>query len=493
LRPHDSSNRRDIGKLLDGILLGTIACILLYTAFGLVLVRIHADMIAAKMEWFLLNDMRALIAPNDPYLQSFCHQLGSALFFGVTLGTLTALFASAVSIVPWARGDWGKPVELLLTLLLIPVYLFFMFSEEIPVLSVLWAVLTPLFFWIPWMYAQSRRESKRRNRLRLALFALPFLLPFVPLNTLSALTVRNMLMGLPAGNLLSNFYYDHTLLAAHVIKPVLYQAQKVIAISQDLEVSEPLPSGTLLLKHRDPCALPATSLVISKTGLDCPSFLLSNAGAEPPGQVLIRKASEMFDRNKAMRRGTRWFFKGGFLAALLLLIARFVLFLEDVYGRRKGIALLLFAVALVLPSRSLYNSFLLHSLNADSNTRAHEYASSTNAMKRYFSLVHCSTHLPYETLALLSRDPNPMVRHYAFVAMTHQRDPILFSALKEGVSDPEQIVRTKVYQALGEIGDEEAVGLLDRAIAQDPSWYARDYAYKARGGVERIYKIVEQM
>jgi len=493
LRLYDSPKERDIGKLLNGILLGTLSCILLYTLFGLILVRIHADMIAAKMEWFLRNDMLVVIAPEDPYLQSFHHQLGSALFFGVTLGTLTALLASAVSIVSWARGTWGKPIEPLLSLLLIPVCLFLMFSKEIPVLSVLWAVLTPVFFWIPWMYAQTRGEAKRRNRLRLALFALPFLLPLVPLNTISSLTVRNMLMGNPAGNLLSNFYYDHTLLAAHVIKPVLYQAQKVIAVSEDIEVSEPLPSGTLLLKHRDPCALPGTSLVISKTESDCPAFLISTAGAEPRGQALIRKASERFDRNKAIRKGTRWFFKGGFLVALLLLISRFAVFLEDLYERRKGIALLLFAVTLVLPSRSLYNGFLLYSLRADPNARAHEYASSKNATKRYSSLVHCARQLPYEKLALLSRDPNPSVRHYAFIAMRYQRDPVLFSALKEGVSDPEQIVRTKVYQALGDIGDEDALRLLDRAIERDPSWYARDYAYKAKGNVERIYKIIEPM
>jgi hypothetical protein len=493
LRLYDSPKERDIGKLLNGILLGTLSCILLYTLFGLILVRIHADMIAAKMEWFLRNDMLVVIAPEDPYLQSFHHQLGSALFFGVTLGTLTALFASAVSIVPWARGTWGKRIEPLLSLLLIPVYLFLMFSKEIPVLSVLWAVLTPVFFWIPWMYAQRRGGAKRRNRLRLALFALPFLLPFAPFHSISPLTVRNTLMRLPAGNLLSNFYYDHTLLAAHVIKPVVYQAQRVIAISEDIEVLEPLPSGTLLLRHQDPCALPGTSLVITDTELDCPSFLTTPTGTDHQGQVLIRKASEHFDRNKAIRRGTRWFFKGGLLAALILLIGRFVLFLEDVYEGRKGIALLLFAVALVLPSRSLYSGFLLHSLHADPNARAGEYASSRNATKRYLSLVYCSTQLPYETLASLSKDPNPSVRHYAFVAMRYQRDPILFSALKEGVSDPEQIVRTKVYQALGEIGDEDAVRLLDRAIAQDPSWYARDYAYKAKGGVERIYKIIEQM
>lgn len=493
MQRNESSSRRDIGTLLDGMLLGTVACILLYTAFGLLLVRTHADTIAAKMEWFLRNEMVAVIAPEDPYLQAFHHQLGSALFFGVTLGTMTALLASAVSIVPWARGTWGKWFESLCTLLLIPVYLFLMFSREMPVLSVFWAVLTPVFFWAPWIYAQRRGEGKRRNQVRLALFALPFLIPFVPFHSVSSLTVRNTLLGLPAGTLLSDFYYNHTLLAAHVIKPVFYQTQKVIAISKEIDVLEPLPSGTLLLKHRDPCALPGTSLVISKKALECPSFLFSTAGAEPRGQVLIREASERFDRNKAIRRGTRWFFKGGFLVALLLFIARFVVFLEDAYERRKGIALSLLVVALLFPARSLYNHYLLHSLKADRKTRPHEYAVSESATKRYLTLVYCTMQLSYETLAALSRDPNPMVRHYAFVAMRYQRDPILLSALKEGVSDPEQIVRTKVYQALGEIGDAEAVRLLDRAIAQDPSWYARDYAYKAKGNVERIYMIVEQM
>jgi len=343
------------------------------------------------------------------------------------------------------------------------------------------------------MYAQRGGRSKSRNHLRLTLFALLLLLPLSSFTTISSLTVRDMLMGLPAGTFLSNFYYDHTLLAAHVIKPVLYQAQRAIAISEDIEVPEPLPSGTLLLRQRDPCALPGTSLVISRKALDCPSFLVPTAGAEPGGQLLIRRASERFDHNKAIRRGARWFFKGGFLAAFLLLIARFAIFVEDVYARQKGIALFLLVVALLLPAQVLWDHYLLHALNADPNRRAYEYASSKSATRRYLSVVYCPLQLPYEKLALLSRDANPKVRHYAFVAMRDQRDPILFSALQKGVSDPEQIVRTKVYQALGEIGDEDALRLLDKAIAQDPSWYARDYAYKAKGNEERIYKIVEKI
>ena len=63
--------------------------------------------------------------------------------------------------------------------------------------------------------------------------------------------------------------------------------------------------------------------------------------------------------------------------------------------------------------------------------------------------------------------------------------------MKEGITDPEQIVRTKVYKTLGEIGGEDAIPLLDQAIRQDPSWYARDYAYKAIGEIHFIYKIVE--
>ncbi len=493
MRLLDTSKGRDLGRLLNGILLGTLACILLYTVFGLILVRTHADLVAAKMEWFLRNDMRVVISPEAPYLQAFHHQLGSALFFGVTLGSMTALFSSALSIVPWVTGTRGKWINPVLTLLLIPLYLFLMLSREIPVLSVLWAALTPAFFWIPWIYAQRRGQTKRRNPARLALFALPFLLAFVPLGTVSSVTVRNMLMGLPSGTLLSNFYYDHTLLAAHAIKPVFYQAQKVIAISEGIEFSEPLPSGTLLLRHPDPCALPSTSLVISKTESDCPSFLYAASGAAPMGQTLVRDASKHFDHNKAIRKGTRWFFKGGFLAVLFLVFARIVLFLEDVYDRSKGTALLLFAVVLVLPSLRFYNGYLVRSLNADPNTKAYEYASAKNATKRYLSLLHCSTLLSYETLASLSRDPDPSVRHYAFIAMRYHRDPIVTSALKQGVSDPEQIVRTKVYQALGEIGEDDTNRLLDQAIAQDPSWYARDYAYKARGSIERIYKIVDKM
>jgi HEAT repeat protein len=77
------------------------------------------------------------------------------------------------------------------------------------------------------------------------------------------------------------------------------------------------------------------------------------------------------------------------------------------------------------------------------------------------------------------------------MAMGLQGDPRLLSSLKNGVTDPEQIVRTKVYRTLGEIGGEDAIPLLDQVIAQDPSWYARDYAYKARNDIDRIYKIVE--
>jgi hypothetical protein len=481
----------DIGKLLDGILLGTVACILLYTALGLLLVGIHADMIAAKMELLLRYDMRPLIAPDDPYLQSFHRRLGSALIIGIPLGTLTALFVAALSIVPWTRGRWGKTTEPLLTLLLIPVFLYLTFSRDLPVLSVLWAVLAPVFFWIPWIYLQKRRKSKRRNRLRLTLFALLLLLPIASVSAFSSLAVRDMLMGLPTGNLLTNFYYDHTLLSAHVIKPVAYQTQRVVAVAEDVDLSEPVDSGSLIIKGRDACALKDASLVISKKELACPSFLLSPADAASLSQVIMMKASKRFDRNKALRRGIRWFFKGGFWVALLLLILRFTIFLEDVYERRKTVAFLLLLAGLLLPARGLYNQILLHSLETTPYIRAHEYASSNSATKRYLSVVHASYDLSQEELSLLSSDPSPRVRHYAFVAMGQHRDPTFLSSLTKGTTDPEQIVRTKVYKALGEIGGAAAISLLDEAIKQDPSWYARDYAYKARGDIDRIYKIVE--
>ena len=207
----------------------------------------------------------------------------------------------------------------------------------------------------------------------------------------------------------------------------------------------------------------------------------------------MRKASARFDRNKALRRGARWFFKGGFVVALILLALRFVVFLADVYEIHKAVALILLLAGLVIPAGSLYNQALLRSLNADPSKKAHAYISAKSATKRYLSLVHCWDHLSQEELVLLSRDPNPRVRHYAFIAMGKQGDPGFLAPLTEGMKDPEQIVRTKVYQALGEIGRDDAIGLLDQAIEQDPSWYARDYAYKARTDIDRIYKIVEPM
>ena len=493
MRLSNPSERRDIGRLLDGIFLGASACILLYTAFGLVLVRIHAGVIAAKMELFLDNGMRALIAPDDPYLQSPIHQLGSALFFGIPLGTLTALFAAAVSVVPWARGRWDRTIEPLLTLPLIPLYLFLTFCGDAPVLSVLCAFLAPVFFWIPWIWVQRHREAKKRNRLRVAFFALLFLAPLASFRTFSSLGLRDMLMGLPAGDLLTNFYYDHTLLPAHVIKPVVYQTQKVVAIPEDVELLEPLLSGTLLIKAPDPCAVHGTSMVISRAELACPSFVLSPAEAHDRGQVIMWKASRHFDRNKALRRGSRWFFEAGFLAMSALLLLRFVLFVEDLYERRKAAALALLLAGLLLPARGLYDQVLLHALKARPYSRAQAFASSRCADKRYLSVVYRPQDLSQETLMKLSTDPNPRVRHYAFVAMGQQGDPAFLPALEKGMNDPEQIVRTKVYQALGRIGGEKAMRLLDRAISKDPSWYARHYAYEARGDSRHIYKIVERL
>lgn len=45
---------------------------------------------------------------------------------------------------------------------------------------------------------------------------------------------------------------------------------------------------------------------------------------------------------------------------------------------------------------------------------------------------------------------------------------------------------------MGEIGGKEALRLLDQAIAAEPSWYVRDYAYRARGRIESVAKMVEK-
>ncbi len=443
------------------------------------------------MQLFLLNNMAAVILPGDAYLQSVLHQLGSALLFGLFLGTWAALLTSVLSLVVWLRGSWDKTTGPLLTAFLIPVYLCFMFSKEMPVLSVLCSMLTPFFFWPPWIYAIRRGGGKTRHPPLLALFAFLLLLPLHPVTEMSLPSLRDKMITNPIGNWVSDFYYNHTLLAAHVFKPPRYQTQKVIAVSKDVEISGPPPAGSLWIRCKNPCALRGRSLVISREALDCPSFVVSDAESGEPAQELLRTASVHFDDNRAIRRGIKWFLEIGLLAMLLLLVLWTATRVEDAYRRHKWVAVLLLLGSLFLTAQGLYRRGMLRSLKSDPNRVAQVYAFSNCEEERYLVCAYRPDHLTQDELAAMSKAPSPRVRHAAFLAIGERMDPAFLGTLREGLADPEQIVRTKVCQALGEMGGEAALGMLDQVIASDPSWYVRDYGYKAKCKSSPISKVVD--
>ncbi len=329
--------------------------------------------------------------------------------------------------------------------------------------------------------------------MRIVLFSLLFLLPLHSLKDMSLTSIRDTMIDNPIGKWASDFYYDHTLLAAHVIKPVPHQTQKVIALSEDLAVSGRLPAGSLWIRRTDPCTLTGRSLVISTKQLDCSSFVVSDTESEHPAQELLRKASAPFDNNKAVRRGVKWFLKVGLWVTLFLLVLWVATFVDDVYRRHKGIAALLILCSLLFAARGMYSHYVLRSLSADPNRRAHEYVRSSSPEKRYLVSIHHPDHLTKDELVSLSKDPSSRVRHAAFLAIGSRLDTTFLGALQNGLADPEQIVRTKVCQALGGIGNADALRMLDQAIADDPSWYVRNYAYTAKCKVKPVFKMVDTL
>ena len=467
-----------------------VGCVFLYTIFGLFLVRLHADKIASKMHLFLLNSMTPLIMPDDRYLQGFDHQLGNALFFGIMLGPLAALLTSIISVVPWIRGYWGKRIDILLVVVIIPILIRLMFSNEMPVLSILCGMVTPFFFLVPWALVVRRSTARRRNHLCLLLCALIFLPPVFLLKDLSLLDIRNALFDLSITRRMMNLYYNHTLVAAHVITPVRNQTQSVIAASDDIEVVGVLPHGTLWIKDPDPCGIKGSSLVVSVRPLHCPSLVLPAPGSAKQAGEIIYDGSKQFDDNRAIRRSIRLFLHGPLIFVFFLIDVWLVLFVEDVFRCKKALALLLITGFLLASGPLLYHTHLVHVVSRDVY-KVHEYASSGNAEKRYIILHHFPNTLTNDELESMAGDTSPKVRHYAYILMGQRREKSFLDALEKGADDRELIVRTKVCWALGEIGGEDALRLLDRVIDKDPSWYVRQYAYNAKSNLKPVSKLVK--
>ncbi|HPS94042.1 MAG TPA: HEAT repeat domain-containing protein [Deltaproteobacteria bacterium] len=483
---------RDIGKWYRASFLGSACCILLYTVYGLIFVRHHALKISGEMDLLLRSGMTPLITPLDPHLQAFGHQVGSALFFGFTLGVLNALVCMVMTLPAWNRGRVERK-DLLLLLVPAVTCTFLGFSRELPAVSIICGVLCPLVFALPWTGVLRRGPAIERNILRWAICTGILCAPFILLVFMrpSFLMVRDSMLGMPVARALSGFYYSHTLLAADVIKPPAARPQSVIAVSRDIDRIGPLPHGILWVQTPVPCSVKAATFVVSRQPAGCTSIILRDRLPANAGGRIFKAYGKVFDRNAQMRLAIGIFlFSGPLIIVLFLLISWLGLGLERLSRHSIASSSAVIAAYLVLFVPAWHTAFLGIQLRAHPE-RIRAYLDSGVENKQYLVASTFPGSLSLRDIESMMRSKSARIRINTIIEAGQRRDPALTNAMERSLKDPQLNVRTKACWSLGRIGSDRALLLLDKVVREDQSWYVREYAYSALGTIRPEAKVIQ--
>ena len=482
---------RDISQWYKASFLGAVSCIVLYTVYGLFFVRHHASGISREMDLLLRFGMTPLVRPDDPYLLSLPHQLGSSLFFGLTLGLLNALVCMGLSILPWRSGRMSRRDLPLLPLGCIACILFG-FSKELPLVSIGCGILCPIAFALPWVQVVRKGTGAPVGKLRWAAFTgvlfIPFLL-FIFMRP-SFLMVRDSMLDMPPAQALSDFYYGHTLLAADVIKPPAARIQNVIMVSESIEKIGEMPHGTLWIRSHDPCTVKGASIVVSRHDAGCTSIVLNDdLPANEKGRI-FGEDSKILDRNKYMRSGIGFFlFSGPLIIVLILLVSWLGLGLEKLSHRSMAVVSLFILAYLALFVPAMHTAYLGIQLKSHPE-KISEYMSSGEENKHYLVISTYPGAVSAGDLERMIREPSARIRVNSLIEAGNRRDPSFMAAMEDALSDANLNVRTKACWAIGRIGSERALYLLKKVVGGDPSWYVREYAYSALGKIQPESKVV---
>ncbi len=488
------SGYRDYTQWFRASFVGTLFCIVLFTLFGFILVSRHAHHLSAQMQFFISSGLEPLVSPDDPFLINFSHRFSSALFFGCTLGVLNALAAMVLSFFPWLKGRYSWP-DIAAFLALGGLCTWLGYSAEIPVLSVVFGFLSPVAFFVPWtlIIRRSRPREVRFGRwfALAAAASSPFLFMLV-LGSASFGVIRDSMLTLPVMRNISDFYYDHTLLAAHVIKPVSALEQKVVAVSDEIRAIGPMPHGSLWVRTPDPCGLAFRDLAVSKEKLSCTSVVLRDDRPANVSNRLMKEITPAFDKNRMLRQGIGLFFYRGPLALIpVLFMLWFALFLANLSLRSKITAGVLYALYLSLFFPAWQSVYQRHTLILHPEDIA-EYILSEHEDRRYIALLTFPDEFTPGELIRFARDISPRIRLRAVYEAGRRKDPRYLNVVEEALSDPQLNVRTRACWALGDMPSEKAGDLLEQAFLHDPSWYVRGYAYRALGKVRPVAKVVRE-
>ncbi len=453
----------------------------------------HAEHIAAGMKLLISSGMDPLIGPDDPYLTAFPHRLGSAVFFGATLGVLNAIIAMVLSVIPWSRGGFS-PKDGIIYLILAALYAFLGYSGEFPVLSILFAFLCPVFFFVPWSMIVRGSREREVSRKTWGFFTCAAAAPVFVIMLVSATSfevIRDSMVTVPGIRTLSDFYYNHTMLAAHVIRPPADLEQKVITVSDDIRTIGPTPHGTLWIITSDPCFLKGRDLAVSLQDLPCRSIVLPDGRPANAANRIFAEYGASFDQNRKMREGIGLFFyRGPFVFVPVFFVLWLTLFLAGLWDRSRVAAVVCLAgyLALFIPAgKNMYQGYELRK----HPERIAQYMLSEHEDLRYLALMTLPREFTDREIMRYARDESPRIRLRALLEAGDRGSPKFLSLYGQVLDDPQLNVRTKACWSLGRIGSPKAAALLRKAFLQDPSWYVRGYAYRALAGTSPVSRTVK--
>ncbi|HEY9162132.1 MAG TPA: HEAT repeat domain-containing protein [Desulfomonilia bacterium] len=495
--PGSELKKTDINRLLAATVAGGLSLALFYTIFGFIFCRHHAVRISAEMSLFAANHMTTVIRPDDPYLTSFIHQFASGSFFGLTLGLLIGIVAAAAGIVIFFTAGSHAFSRIIQAGLIAAVAAFAIvsgYSRELPYVSVIFGIFSPAVFFIPWLLITNNSKDKTNSYVSWFVFFIVLCVPLLLLKTQSFELIRDAMVETPILRDINSFYYNHTFLAADVIKPLKFRTQNAVSVSSRIGEITELPHGSLFIKTDNPCAVNGAVIAASDEKLPCRSVVLSSGAGIVTADRILKDATG--DPNKALRNGIGTFLKGPIVMVPVIILGWASFGLASLFRRKPLAAIIVILCYLMVFIPGFYQTYLKRTLYADSS-KIHEYASSSNPSKRYLSLiymldknvVHTDGLYPDE-LRALAGDSRASTRLNALVLAGELRDPQFSDLARISLNDSQLNVRTKACWAIGRFGLPDAASALEGVINNDPSWYVRDYAYMAMSKFKHEAKIV---
>ena len=497
--PSRPIERSDLPRFFLAAFCGMLACVVLYTIFGTIFTHMHALSLSSEMRLFLGAQLPAVVGPEDPFLAGFAHQLGSGLFFGLTMGLLCGIAGLLASIPIWYLGKDAPrlgSIGLLIYGILAVMAITSSYSLELPGVSIVFGILAPGAYFLPFSAMARTTRPREINLTRWVVVGMLLLTPLILLKGQSYEHVRDAMVDIPILKDLNTFYYEHTLLAADVIKPIPYRTQNAVALEKDVTLTGTLPHGTLWISTPAPCALTGASSSAGTSDLKCLTVKLASASVA--AEDILKDPSA--DRNKIMRRGIGTFLtKGPVLIVPVFLLAWIALGLARLTERNLTLGAFLISALLLIFVPGFSHLYAGHELRKHPE-KIHAYAASKHPSQRYQSLLLQldGQRRPIEKLTplelgTLAKDPFAKIRLNALILAGRSTDKTAFFTLaKNALNDGQLNVRTKACQALGRIGGQEALDLLQNTLNNDPSWYVRDYAYHAIGRIRPISAMVRQ-